>query len=135
MNSKTLVLVAAIVAAAVALTFYLTRGPKVTVPNAGPAVVEENIPSDPEARAAFERRKAASACRVAILQNAKDPATVSFSEELDATPGVQEPGGDYVFTFTVTAKDTQPLTRLLNCRARQQDGGWGIVELTEPRKQ
>lgn len=135
MNSKTLVLVVAIVAVAAAVTIYLKRGPTVTVPEAGPAVVEETVPSDPEARAAFERRKAASACRVAILQNAKDPASVSFSEELEATPGVQEPGGDYVFTFTVTAKDTQPLTRLLNCRARAQDGGWGIVELTEPPKQ
>ena len=105
---------------------------EVTVPEEGPAQVEEAAPSKPEDKIAFDQRKAASACRVAILQSLRDPSTAQFVDELDATKGTAEEGGDYRFSIGVKAKsDAGLVTKHFDCKAHPELSGWSIAALKE----
>lgn len=118
-----------------AVVFLKPGGPKVTVPESGPVIVEEPIPANPDEKAAFDLRKAASACRVAIMQSAKDPTKVQFSDEIDQTPAVLEANGDYSFNIGVKAgTEAQPISRQVNCKAHREESGWSIAELSEAAK-
>jgi len=132
-SKKLLIGVVVVVAAIVLLVFALApRGPDVKTPETGPAVVEESVPSSPEDKQAFDRRKAASACRVAIMQSLKDPGTAQFVEELENTPWVAEDGGDYSFKILLKARNqTGLVSRQFACRAQPQAEGWAIKSLTE----
>lgn len=123
------VVLALIIIAVVAL---IPRGPTVTETESGTVVVQEPVPGNAEDLVAFERRKAASACRVAILQSLKDPSTAQFVDELDVTPWVAEDGGDYSFKIAVRARnETGLVTRPFVCRAHPETAGWSIAKLTE----
>lgn len=105
---------------------------EVTVPEEGPAQVEEQVPSKPEEKAAFDQRKAASACRVAILQSLRDPSSAEFVDGLEATTGTVEESGDYRFKIGVKAKsDAGVVTRHFDCKAHPETSGWSIAELKE----
>ncbi|MDB5969876.1 MAG: hypothetical protein JWQ90_2326 [Hydrocarboniphaga sp.] len=124
-------IVALLVVAVLAIAFW-PRGIKVATPESGPVVVEEPVPSSPDDKLAFDRRKAASACRVAIMQSLKDPATAEFVDPLDNTPWVAEADGDYSFKVAVRARNESGMvTRQLNCRAHQEAAGWAIAKLAE----
>jgi hypothetical protein len=112
------------------------RGVKVTTPEAGgPAVVEEPAPSNADDKVAFDKRKAASACRVAIMQSLKDPSTAEFVDDLDNTPWVAEDGGDYNFKVAIKARnETGIVTRVIACRAHAEATGWSIAKLSEVGK-
>ena len=105
---------------------------EVTVPEDGPAQVEEPVPSKPEDKLAFDQRKAASACRVAILQSLRDPSTAEFADELEATTGTVDESGDYRFKIGVKAKgNAGVVTRHFDCKAHPETSGWSIAELKE----
>lgn len=104
----------------------------VTVPEEGPAQVEEAVPSKPEDKLAFDQRKAASACRVAILQSLRDPSTAQFVDELDATKGTADEAGDFSFKIGVKAKSEAGIvTKHFTCKAHPELSGWSIAELKE----
>eukprot|EP00456_Euglypha_rotunda_P026822 TRINITY_DN21537_c0_g2_i1.p2 TRINITY_DN21537_c0_g2~~TRINITY_DN21537_c0_g2_i1.p2 ORF type:complete len:139 (+),score=43.19 TRINITY_DN21537_c0_g2_i1:96-512(+) len=104
----------------------------VTVPEEGPAQVEESVPSKPEDKLAYDRRKAASACRVAIMQSLRDPSTALFLDEIDKTEWASEAGGDYRFKIGVKAKsDAGVVSRHFDCKAHPEINGWSIAELKE----
>lgn len=124
-------LVVLLVIAFLAIAFW-PRGIKVEQSEAGTVVVEEPAPADPVDKLAFDRRKAASACRVAIMQSLKDPATAEFVEELDTTPFVAEDNGDFSFKIAVRARnETGIVMRALGCRAHAEAEGWSIAKLAE----
>lgn len=131
---KSLVTGALVVLALVVLAFVIVkaRAPKVTVPEEGPVVVEEKVPDDPEKKAAFDLRKAASACRIAIMQSAKDPATVEFLEDIEQTPSTTAENGDISFTIGIKASNqANVVARSIRCTAHREDAGWSITELKE----
>jgi hypothetical protein len=120
-----------LVVAFLAIAFW-PRGIKVNTPESGPVVVEEPAPVNPEDKLAVDRRKAASACRVGIMQSLKDPSTAEFVEDLDATPWVAEDNGDFSFKIAVKARnETGLVTRRLECRAHREASGWSIAKLAE----
>lgn len=131
-TNKLLIAIVVVVSAFLAIVFW-PRGAKVSTPETGgPAVVEEPAPANPDDKLAFDRRKAASACRVAILQSLKDPSTAAFVESLDQTPWVAENGGDYSFKVSVKARNESAMvTRLIACRAHPEANGWSIAKLSE----
>lgn len=137
MNGKNLAFVIiGLAVVVILLALFMPRKPDVIVPESGPVVVQESVPSSPEERLAFDRRKATSACRVAVLQNAPNPGIVAFGEELDDTPAVKEPNGDFTITLTVntrTGTDTTPemASRKVHCRTQQGEAGWSITELRD----
>lgn len=116
----------------VLFAIFSPRSPKVIVPESGPAIVQEQVPTDPEQRLAFDRSKAASACRVAILQSAPEPGKMAFGESLEDTPAVSEPNGDFSLTLTVnTSTGPDATSRKVHCRARQEGTDFSIVELND----
>jgi hypothetical protein len=123
--------IVAVLAIFIAITL-LPGGEPVPTPETVPATVEEAVPGDPDEKAAFDRRKAASACRVGILQSLKEPSTAQFLEELHGTPWVAEDGGEYRFTIGVRAQSAAGMVdRQFVCRAHPEPNGWSIAALTE----
>jgi hypothetical protein len=124
-------IVVLLVIAFLAIVFW-PRGIKVEKSEAGPVVVEEPAPANPDDKLAFDRRKAASACRVGVMQSLKDPSTAEFVEDLDTTPSVVEENGDFSFKISVRARnETGIVTRQLECRAHAEAEGWSIAKLSE----
>jgi hypothetical protein len=131
-GKKWLIAAVIVVAVVLAIIALRPRGAQVKTAESGPVVVEESVPSDPEKKQAFDRRKAASACRVAIMQSLKDPSTAEFADEIDATPWVAEDGGDYSFKLSVRARNQSGMvTRRFDCRAHPEASGWSIAHLAE----
>ncbi|WP_428309455.1 hypothetical protein [Hydrocarboniphaga sp.] len=131
-GKKLLIGIAVLLVLAFLAIVFWPRGIKVEKNEAGAVVVEEPAPASAEDKVAFDRRKAASACRVGVMQSLKDPATAEFVEELDATPFVAEDNGDYSFKIAVRARnETGVVTRQIECRAHPEAEGWSIAKLAE----